>query len=307
MYLLEVLSGPLDGKTGRSSARSRSAATTPWPSLHRPRPLCLPPARTLQIRADAIQLTDLAQPQRDAARRPGRRRRRQRCPSAFRSSSDAPCCGSPASKSSHGDGPHRRAGACALRRAAASPGIRAHDGRAPRRHLALVKRARRKCAAVVASIFVNPLQFGPNEDLARLSARRAPAIGASSPTPASTRCSRRRLRRCTVRILRRTSTSGRSATRFEGAVRPRSLSRRATVIVKLLNIVRPDVLVLGQKDAQQAAILRKMVARSERSGASRGRSDGTRARRPRDVQPQPVSRRGTGARKRRRSIARCSR
>lgn len=129
-----------------------------------------------------------------------------------------------------------------------------HEG-----HLELVRRARERCAAVAASIFVNPLQFGPNEDLAtyprdlqrdreKLAAAGVdalfdPEVSAMYPASFSTFVE--------VEPL---------GAVFEGARRPGHFRGVTTVIVKLLNIVRPDVLVLGQKDAQQAVLLRRMIA-----------------------------------------------
>jgi pantoate--beta-alanine ligase len=129
-----------------------------------------------------------------------------------------------------------------------------HDG-----HLELVRQARRRCAGVVASIFVNPLQFGPNEDLAtyprdlshdreKLAAAGAGGLFAPDahvmyPAAFSTFVE--------VEPL---------SERFEGAQRPGHFRGVTTVIAKLLNILRPDVLVLGQKDAQQAVLLGKMIA-----------------------------------------------
>ena len=126
-------------------------------------------------------------------------------------------------------------------------------------HLELVKRARQKCAAVAASIFVNPLQFGPNEDLAAY--------------PRDEAGDRRKLADAGVDALFAPEAAAMYGPDFrtyvdvgplgeilEGAVRPHHFRGVTTVIVKLLNIVRPDALFLGQKDAQQAAILRKMIA-----------------------------------------------
>ncbi|HLY03774.1 MAG TPA: pantoate--beta-alanine ligase [Candidatus Cybelea sp.] len=129
-----------------------------------------------------------------------------------------------------------------------------HEG-----HLELVRRARERCAAVVASVFVNPLQFAPSEDLAtyprdlehdreKLAAAGVDALfepGASAMYPAGFSTF------VEVEPL---------SARFEGAQRPGHFRGVTTVIVKLLNIVQPDALFLGQKDAQQAVLLRKMIA-----------------------------------------------
>src|SRR5665213_224490 len=126
-------------------------------------------------------------------------------------------------------------------------------------HLALVARARARCASVVVSIFVNPLQFGPHEDLADyprdlerdcalldgagVDVVFAPDDAAMYPPNFTT----------TVDV-------GAVGDAYEGALRPTHFRGVTTVVAKLLNIVAPQVLYLGQKDAQQTAVLRKMVA-----------------------------------------------
>jgi pantoate--beta-alanine ligase len=128
-----------------------------------------------------------------------------------------------------------------------------HDG-----HLSLVTRARRDADRVVASVFVNPLQFGPREDYRRYPrpARRdrallraagvdllwEPRVGELYPPGHRTR----------VRV-------GGLDEALEGASRPGHLVGVATVVLKLLNVVAPDVLWLGQKDAQQARLVERMV------------------------------------------------
>ncbi|HEY1883859.1 MAG TPA: pantoate--beta-alanine ligase [Candidatus Cybelea sp.] len=128
-----------------------------------------------------------------------------------------------------------------------------HDG-----HLELVRRARERCRAVVASIFVNPLQFGPNEDLARYprdlpgDRERLAAAGVDalfSPEPKTM---------YPDSFATRVDVDSSDAS-FEGAIRPGHFRGVLTVIAKLLNIVQPDVLFLGQKDAQQAVLTRKML------------------------------------------------
>jgi pantoate--beta-alanine ligase len=129
-----------------------------------------------------------------------------------------------------------------------------HDG-----HLALVRAAREACATVAASLFVNPLQFGPNEDLATY--------------PRDAQRDRHKLDAAGVDVLFAPASAemypesfatsvdvGPLGETFEGAIRPGHFRGVATVIVKLLNIVRPDRLYLGQKDAQQAVVLQKIVA-----------------------------------------------
>ncbi len=125
-------------------------------------------------------------------------------------------------------------------------------------HLSLVRRARRHADRVVASIFVNPLQFGAGEDY-----RRYPRTFARD---------RRMLAAEGVDLLfhpqvRDLYPAG-EATRVRvigldeplcGRSRPGHFTGVATVVMKLLGIVQPDVLWLGQKDAQQAALLERMV------------------------------------------------
>ncbi len=125
-------------------------------------------------------------------------------------------------------------------------------------HLALVAQARRRCDAVGASVFVNPLQFGPNEDLAayprdllgdRRMLARAGVDALFAPDPAA--------------MFSGGFTTfvdvGPLGTVFEGALRPPHFRGVTTVIAKLLHIVQPDAIFLGQKDAQQTAVLKRMV------------------------------------------------
>jgi pantoate--beta-alanine ligase len=125
-------------------------------------------------------------------------------------------------------------------------------------HLELLRRARAACASVGASIFVNPLQFGPNEDL--------------QTYPRDPQRDREKLAAAGADVLFAPEVeemyppqfaaavdAGPLGERFEGAVRPGHFRGVVTVIAKLLNIVRPDVLYLGQKDAQQAVLVRKMI------------------------------------------------
>lgn len=125
-------------------------------------------------------------------------------------------------------------------------------------HLALVVRAQERSASVAVSLFVNPLQFRAGEDFERyprdFDADRsalersgvdllfAPEASAMYPTEFSTEID-----------------PGEVGERFEGAFRPGHFRGVATVVVKLLNLVDPDVLYLGQKDAQQAAVLRRVL------------------------------------------------
>jgi pantoate--beta-alanine ligase len=126
-------------------------------------------------------------------------------------------------------------------------------------HLALVDAARRRAATVVMSVFVNPLQFGPAEDFARYprdaegDAAKARERGVDvlfTPDPAEVY----------PREPRARVVPGAMADRWEGAVRPGHFAGVLTVVAKLFHLVAPDVAVFGQKDAQQAALVRAMVA-----------------------------------------------
>lgn len=125
-------------------------------------------------------------------------------------------------------------------------------------HLELVRAARAQCAAVAASVFVNPTQFGPLEDFERY--------------PRDDEGDRRKLQECGVDLLfapgvdamyppgfSTTVDVGEIGTRYEGAIRPTHFRGVTTVVSKLINVVQADMLFLGQKDAQQTAVLRKLV------------------------------------------------
>jgi pantoate--beta-alanine ligase len=125
-------------------------------------------------------------------------------------------------------------------------------------HLALVDRASEKADRVVVSIFVNPLQFGPSEDLDRYPRQEAedselleqhgcdllwmPTAEQLYPPGFST----------TV------SVSGVSE-RWDGAARPGHFAGVATVVAKLFTAVRPDLAFFGEKDFQQLAVIRRMT------------------------------------------------
>jgi len=128
-----------------------------------------------------------------------------------------------------------------------------HDG-----HLALVDEAKRRTDAVVLSIFVNPLQFGPREDLARyprdlprdrslaqgrgVDALFVPSVEMMYPAGSE------------VRVI-----PGATAERWEGAARPGHFTGVLTVVAKLFHLVQPDLACFGQKDIQQLTLIRRMV------------------------------------------------
>lgn len=128
-----------------------------------------------------------------------------------------------------------------------------HDG-----HLELMRRCARENDVTVVSLFVNPLQFGPKEDLARYPRdfKRDAALAKSAgvdflfvppvedmyPEPVLTH----------VEV-------GKIGDILCGASRPGHFRGVATVVAKLLNVVQPGVMYLGQKDAQQVAVIKRMV------------------------------------------------
>jgi len=125
-------------------------------------------------------------------------------------------------------------------------------------HLSLLARARRSSDRVVASVFVNPLQFGRGEDFARYprdpardrrALARAGADAVFAPAAHSF---------YPADFATRVSVAGLGDV-LEGASRPDHFTGVATVVAKLLHVVEPDVLWLGQKDAQQAAVLTRMA------------------------------------------------
>ena len=156
----------------------------------------------------------------------------------------------------------RRRKACATDSAAGSRRPRAlvptmgalHEG-----HASLIRQARAECEVVVVSIFVNPLQFDNKDDLARyprvLTADLllceqlgvdivfAPSDAEMYPEPPV----------CTVDV-------GPLADHLCGRFRPGHFRGVATVVLKLLEIVQPDVAYFGEKDAQQVAIIKRLIA-----------------------------------------------
>ena len=128
-----------------------------------------------------------------------------------------------------------------------------HEG-----HLSLVRAARSACEVVAASIFVNPTQFGPNEDLEKY--------------PRSFERDRELLEREGVQWLFAPSveemypagavtwvTVEELSSKLDGRSRPGHFRGVTTVVAKLFHVVEPDAAFFGQKDAAQAAIIRRMV------------------------------------------------
>jgi pantoate--beta-alanine ligase len=125
-------------------------------------------------------------------------------------------------------------------------------------HVSLLEAARTECDTVVASVFVNPAQFAPNEDLTRYprdeehDAGVAEEVGVDILFVPSADELYPRGYQTWVEVER----LGRI---LEGAHRPGHFRGVATVCLKLFNIVRPQRAYFGQKDAQQAAVLQRMV------------------------------------------------
>ncbi len=124
-------------------------------------------------------------------------------------------------------------------------------------HLSLVEAAREQCASVIVTIFVNPTQFGPSEDLARYPRDLerdlkllkpyadlvfAPSTETIYPTGFASYVD-----------------VGSIAERLEGAARPGHFRGVATVVAKLFNLTQPDRAYFGQKDAQQALVIKQMA------------------------------------------------
>jgi len=127
-------------------------------------------------------------------------------------------------------------------------------------HISLIERARQQCGFVVASVFVNPLQFGPNEDLATyprtLAADQEKLEEAGCDllfAPSVDEMYPRGMTLQTVVSVPAVSEG------LCGASRPGHFDGVSTVVSKLFNMVQPDVAVFGQKDYQQLAVIRAMV------------------------------------------------
>jgi pantoate--beta-alanine ligase len=129
-----------------------------------------------------------------------------------------------------------------------------HEG-----HLTLVRRSRAENAATVVSIFVNPTQFGPNEDFGKYPRALEVDLGMLEklgtdavfmPTPDV----------IYPPNFNTWVTVEKVTERLEGAVRPGHFKGVATVVNKLFNIIQPDRAYFGQKDAQQCVVVKKMVS-----------------------------------------------
>ncbi len=132
-----------------------------------------------------------------------------------------------------------------------------HDG-----HRALLRRARQimgQHGSLVVSVFVNPLQFGAGEDLDRYPRTLADDLAVCAEEGVDVIFAPPREQMYPVEQLV-TVSPGAMGGVLEGRFRPGFFDGVLTVVLKLINLVRPDVAVFGEKDAQQLAVVRRMVA-----------------------------------------------
>jgi len=149
----------------------------------------------------------------------------------------------------------------ALRAGARSIGLVPTMGNLHRGHLALVEHARRRCGAVLVSIYVNPLQFGESEDYggyprtldADLAALERLGVAAVFLPDEATMYPRGVARQTRVVVPE-------LGEMLCGESRPTHFQGVTTVVARLLNIVTPDVAVFGRKDFQQLIIIKRMVS-----------------------------------------------
>jgi pantoate--beta-alanine ligase len=126
-----------------------------------------------------------------------------------------------------------------------------HEG-----HLTLIRRARRECGRVVVSIYVNPTQFGPKEDLARYPRPRERDLALCRQEGVDLVFAPENLYLPDHSTFVEESTVSQGR---DGASRPGHFRGVATVVLKLFNLVRPARAYFGQKDAQQVEVIRRMA------------------------------------------------
>jgi len=128
-----------------------------------------------------------------------------------------------------------------------------HEG-----HLSLIRRARKDCGAVAVSLFVNPTQFGPAEDLEKyprtFAADRAACEELGADVLFAPKAEEMYQPDAETFVVQ-----DRLAAVLEGASRPTHFRGVLTVVLKLFNIIAPDVAYFGQKDYQQTVVIRRMV------------------------------------------------
>jgi pantoate--beta-alanine ligase len=156
------------------------------------------------------------------------------------------------------DIPATRAAVAAARQARRTIGFVPTMGALHAGHISLIEAARRDGTFVVVSIFVNPTQFGPNEDYTRYprdeagDLEKCRAAGADLVFIPTAEVMYASDAATTVHVARLTET-------LCGPCRPGHFDGVATVVTKLFNIVQPDRAYFGQKDAQQLAVIRRMT------------------------------------------------
>jgi pantoate--beta-alanine ligase len=127
-------------------------------------------------------------------------------------------------------------------------------------HISLVRRARAENGIVAVSIFVNPTQFGPAEDLSRYPRDLPRDLALLEAAGADVVFTPQAGDVYPPGFVTYVAPTGAVSERLEAASRPGHFRGVATVVAKLFNIVRPDRAYFGQKDAQQVAVLKRMVA-----------------------------------------------
>ncbi len=127
-------------------------------------------------------------------------------------------------------------------------------------HLSLVECARAENDVVIASIFVNPAQFGPHEDLARYPRDLPRDLGLLEAAGCDVVFAPGVEQMYPPEFSTYVEPGGTLSERLEAAARPGHFRGVATVVLKLFNLVQPARAYFGQKDAQQVAVLRRMVA-----------------------------------------------
>jgi pantoate--beta-alanine ligase len=129
-----------------------------------------------------------------------------------------------------------------------------HEG-----HLSLVRACKEECGYTVVSLYVNPSQFGPQEDFARYPRTWEADLAALARVPAELVFAPRDADVYPPGYATWVEVGG-PAEPLEGQCRPGHFRGVATVVLKLLNFVQPDVAYFGQKDFQQALVIKRLVA-----------------------------------------------